>query len=370
MNIGLNTGIAVLLLPFVVLAQNRAASAPPQQAANTGFAELLDRPRLFVQHSRSWQSAGSGPAIPPGAQAAGFTMLALDSDFTQQLPSNWLGGCPVAGNGAPVTPFNTDDTGHTWWMNIWWANTYQPCNTVQVQDPTYGGLVLDMPWIVDSGAASKGTVIQSQSQDGTTSIDFPPNAYLEYTVRVTPPGDGTHGPYTVLYTWSTNAGAPFTEAAGYEADVSETSASFLIGYSAGIHNWGGGFAAFTWCQFNCGAPKPDLSHFDWGQYHTWGARLTSDGRSDAVMCSYINNVFIGCQDMHPVANFGPDRYGHYGDNFSQRLFLVLQHACEPWNKACLPNGTQQHMYVKSVRVWSCPTWQTKMCNRPVLRGAP
>src|SRR5262245_25357825 len=107
MKVGLDTGIAVLLLLFVVLAQNCAAPAPSRQAANAGFTELLDRPRLFAQHSRSWHP-WSTAAIPPGAQAAGFRTLALDSDFTQPLPSGWLGGCRVAGNGEPVTPFNTD----------------------------------------------------------------------------------------------------------------------------------------------------------------------------------------------------------------------------------------------------------------------
>lgn len=312
---------------------------------------------------------GSTPPVPAGAAAAGFTTLALNSDWTHSMPSNWLGGCPVAGNGAPVTAWNTDNTGHAWWLNIWWANSYQPCNTVQVQDPAFGGLVLDMPWVTDADKGKVGTVIQSQAEDGATSVDFPPNMYLEYTVRVTPIGDGSHAPYTVLNTWPANAGVRFTEAAGYEVDVSETSGNFLVGYTAGVHNWSVG-ATWVWCQFNCSAPNPDLSHFDWGQYHTWGARITSDGRSAAIMCSYIDNVFINCGDMQPKARFGPDQHRHFGDNFTQRLFLVLQHACEPWNNACLPNGTQQHMYVKSVRVWSCPTWQTTMCNKPVLRGAP
>src|SRR5262249_8960964 len=162
--------------------------------------------------------------------AAKFTTLALNSDFTVQLPPNWLGGWRVAGNGEPVTAFYTDDTGHTWGLNIWWANTYQPCNTLQVQDPTYGSLVLDMPWGVDSNAATIGTQLQSQAQDGATSIDFPPNMYLEYTVRVTPLGDSSHGPLAALNTWSANAGVRFTEAAGYEVDVSETSGIFLRGY--------------------------------------------------------------------------------------------------------------------------------------------
>jgi hypothetical protein len=37
------------------------------------------------------------PAVPAGVQPAGFTTLAANYDFTQPLPSNWLGYSPLDG---------------------------------------------------------------------------------------------------------------------------------------------------------------------------------------------------------------------------------------------------------------------------------
>src|SRR5580693_8938461 len=65
-------------------------------------------------------------SVPPGAAAAGFTTVALNSDFTQPQPANWLGGCANPGNGAPLSPmFYDDGVPHVWWQNIWWSAQYQ-----------------------------------------------------------------------------------------------------------------------------------------------------------------------------------------------------------------------------------------------------
>src|SRR5215469_5079547 len=146
-------------------------------------------------------------AIPPAAAAAaGFTTLALNSDFTQPLPANWLGGCTNPGNGQPVSPQFHDDGGpHIWWMNIWWSANYQSCNTVQLNDPAYGGLVLDMPWTIDSSYSSVGTVIETASWDYNRSTGtgqahtFPHGLYIEVTSRATPVA--MPGVYTALFTW-------------------------------------------------------------------------------------------------------------------------------------------------------------------------
>src|SRR6516225_180647 len=84
-----------------------------------------------------------GLGVPPGAAAAGFNTLALDDDFTKELPTNWLGGCSHAGNGEPVGNFRADDKRHTWWLNFWWAYNHQRCIVAQKSDPKFGGLVLD-----------------------------------------------------------------------------------------------------------------------------------------------------------------------------------------------------------------------------------
>ena len=93
---------------------------------------------LAASSAEAFRPRGSGPipsaalgiAVPAPAAAAGFTTLALNADFTQTLPANWLGGCAVAGNGSPNNI--SDNTGHTWYLNYWWSSTYQNCNTAKV----------------------------------------------------------------------------------------------------------------------------------------------------------------------------------------------------------------------------------------------
>jgi hypothetical protein len=304
--------------------------------------------------------AESGPTAPAGAQAAGYTTLALNSDFTHQLPSNWLGGCAVAGNGAPVGDFYQDDTGHTWWLNIWWSYNYQSCNTVQRADPDFGGLVLDMPWTVDNGYNNIGTVLQSASWDyhgptqgnyGTAN-SFPIGSYYEVVARISP--SSAAGTYMVLNTWGPDGIVDQNCGCQMEWDVMETDDNNLGLYDSAVHNWGAGGS--SWIL------SPGNWHLDPSQYNTYGLRVTTDG-TNAEGCTYINNVFQACAAM--PGGIGPKEV-------NGRNFLVLQNACDYWNQ---PNGQcnqgqVQHVYVKSVSVWSCANWQTTQCNGTLLTGAP
>jgi hypothetical protein len=309
--------------------------------------------------------AGAGPTAPAAAQVAGFTTLALNSDFTKQLPANWLGGCAVAGSGTPVGNFNSDDTGHTWWLNLWWSYNYQPCDTAQRADPTFGGLVLDMPWTVDNTHTAQGTVIQTASWDFVspasgqsgrgTAVSFPINSYYEFTARMTPLTNGT---YLALYTWAPE-GIAAQSLSGIEWDVIESDFGNQNNFDSAVHNWGnGGSGAFLWL----GHGPPGLpGGFDGSIYHTYAMRITSDG-TDVSGCSYIDGQFITCHSLPG---------GLSATEASQREFLILQNACDWWNYGgqCT-SGQQQHLYVKSVRVWSCANWQTTQCNGKVLAGAP
>src|SRR6187200_3041948 len=82
--------------------------------------------------------AGSAPTVPDPAQAAGFTTLSLNADFTQPFyatQSNWLA---CAGAADPQ----------------WWIGGAQtdgahppPCSSVrQANDPSTGQPVLNMTW--------------------------------------------------------------------------------------------------------------------------------------------------------------------------------------------------------------------------------
>jgi hypothetical protein len=298
---------------------------------------------------------GSQPPAPAGAAAAGFTTLALNSDFTQAMPSNWLGGCSVAGSGAPVN--TNDNTGHTWWMNIWWAWTYQHCLTKQVTDLVAGSLVLDMPWTVDTGALNVGTTLQSAAWFSTgqpnTGVTFPNNAYYEITYRISPVAPGSWGG---MFTWPL-LGMTDNNQQGIEHVIIELDTGRFAGSDAGIHNWGVPTkpGSFIWL----GQGSPGLpNNFDANQYHTFAIRSTSDGNTLSD-CAYIDNVLQSCV---PVPG------GLTSIEANAREVLILQNACDYWNGPC--NTGLQHMYVKNVRVWSCANWQTTQCNGSVLTAAP
>jgi hypothetical protein len=314
--------------------------------------------------------AGSGPTAPAGAQAAGFTTIALNSDFTQPMPDGWMGNCAHPGDGTPNNPqFYNDDKPHMWWQNIWWSAQYEGCVIGQVTDPVYGGTVLDMPWTVDSRAASVGTIMQSASWDynGSTGAgainSFPNNSYYEITFRITPVKPAAWGG---MNTW-TPEGIWQTDGAGLEQDIVELDNSPSAS-NAAVHNWAANNTAFCiWGGCNGSFPTP--ANFDPNQYHTFGLRVTTNGQpstdgSTMSTCAHIDNVFINCVSAPGGIN---------STEVAQRQFLIVQNACDHWNYngGCNGNdGTLQHMYVKSVRVWSCANWQTTQCNGPVLTGAP
>jgi hypothetical protein len=322
----------------------------------------------------------AGPSAPAGAAAAGFTTLALNSDFTQQMPAGWLGGCANPGD---YTPVNNADDGkpHSWWLNLWWSQNYYSCAVGQVADPAFGGLVLDMPWWVDNAYGNVGTVLETASWDYNAnggwpaspqgqSNDYPNNAYYEVTLRQTPIGAGV---YSVLNTWGPLGIAPAMNSNGssqtIEWDAMEIETGNIGHSDAAVHNWGnsGTAGGFLWCGIvgtGCGgfpAPGGLPSNFDTSQYHTYGMRVTSDG-TNMEGCAYVDNKLINCIPVTLNAF----------QKVSGRNFLVLQNACDWWN---LPSngctqGQRQDLYVKSVRVWSCASWQTAQCNGPVLSGAP
>src|SRR5262249_10166574 len=126
--------------------------------------------------------APSTPTIPAGAQAAGFTTLAVNYDFSQPQyanQSNWL-GCY---NGSfPSSGFQWYQVGQAPGLNY----TPVPCSLIrQVGDSTINKSVLDIGWPQSSFVPGThvNQLIQTQSQDTTSSTDFPPNVYIETMVR-------------------------------------------------------------------------------------------------------------------------------------------------------------------------------------------
>jgi hypothetical protein len=306
----------------------------------------------------------SGPTPPIAAQTVGFTTIALNADFTQPLPTNWLGGCP---NGPDGSATNTnDDTGHIWYNAIWWDKA-EPCTSKQLADPKYGGTTLDIPWPVHyDPSTSNGHGMQTASWNwplpasGSPSVGFsaPNSAYYEITARNEPAADSN---VMNFITW---AATGITGGdAGIEWDVMEMSG--LGGGDGAIHNWGaGGTGGWMWTTFNAQGAGNDILHadpsYDPAKYNTYGLRTVSDG-TNLRWCTYINNHLIRCGDL-PGGLTAAEK--------NQRLFVLPGTACYPGNNnySCPLEGQTQHIYIRSIRVFSCASWAATECNLSSIPG--
>jgi len=321
----------------------------------------------WVWNGHYFVESAAGPphsSIPGGARAAGFNTVALNEDFTKQKPADWLGGCAHAGDGRPVLPWGQDDHGHTWWLNFWWAYGSQPCLTAQRQDPQYGGLALDLPWHVNTAKAAEGTVIESisenyNSQNHTgTAIAFPLGSYYQIIARFSP--TDLPGVLLTLHTWGPDGVWSYDCGCVIEWDVMETSGPEVWKYDSAVHNWGaggGGFILHPWRPEDL-APG---TRFDPATYNIYGLRVTYDGSSRAVGCTYVNDVFQRCAEIQ------------IGDRErNARHFLIVGNLCDYWNQ---PNGRCQdgvetHVYVRKVEVFSCAQWQAGACPGTLLATGP
>ena len=104
--------------------------------------------------------AGSAPAVPAAAQAAGFTTLALNADFSQPeyAGSSWFdcGGSE-----------NTDKVWHQ--DDQLYNDGFPPCSDiVQVNDG--GNIVLDL--IYRAGQTPHWQALTTKSYDGNHSISY------------------------------------------------------------------------------------------------------------------------------------------------------------------------------------------------------
>ncbi len=401
------------------------------------FAAMLLAPSLAYSANPSGDlsvqvvPAASSPAVPAGAQAAGFTTLAANYDFTQPLPSNWLGCSPW--DGQP----------HQWYQDPSGSNP--PCDIRQTFDSVAGTTVLDIGWQPSyQASAYPYTVQQIYTHSPTIPIqiatDFP-NAYYEATFRYqsTPNVSGgflNNIPAGLQSWWSFPNQRPGQQL-GWELDFLDSFMKYNGCFSGGVVNYTGGTTSQTTY-----APNP-CPNYTANQYHTVGMRVTGDGTSQAAFCSYFDGVQVGtCQtwpyqgdeavQRHPLILWQgiacgpggpiPDQscvntsitavYNSGGKIAIQTAAAVNYAKCNLMNisgvggigaanglhSACSKSGntsdtdwilqdtswpggsytvggtvnplTRTDMLVKSVRVWSCGMWQTTMCNGTPLTATP
>jgi len=242
--------------------------------------------------------------VPAAAATAGFNTLALNSDFSQPQPTGWF-GCIGSG------------PGHIWYAGIEGGDTLAaPCSTTGgttrynlVTDALTGTQALDLSFkstdLMDG--ARRYTTIQTVDDQGS-----PPNAccvlgelfpygfYMEATYRVatTPavPLNAIGGTWWGF--WQGGQGlAPYTNPhVTIEIDHPEQHGE-LFGTCCGNYGPDSDWAVLNWSGAGGGGYFPSdayLNGYDTTAYHTYGVKVTTDGSSGLVVCSYVDNNQKGC----------------------------------------------------------------------------
>jgi hypothetical protein len=274
----------------------------------------------------SVQIVATGSTVPAPAQAAGFTTLALNADFS--LPfyatqSNWL-DCAGASNPQ--------------WYRAWigfGSGIAAPCSAANQQtDPSTGQPALLLHWQDDyyNGAPVAGFPLQTVDNNGNGNR-IPANAYFEVTARYNP---SSFGPFANGDMWSYTADGTSVEWDGLEIwRVGASDASTCM------HNNANGFIDCIWS----GDP-PNTPSIDWRAYHTYAWRVTSSGPGGSgFWCMYIDGQLqANCRDWHATS-------GELA-GIDQTMQLLVDMACRGPTPPC-STGQTVDLWVKSVRIFSC-----------------
>jgi Ca-dependent carbohydrate-binding module xylan-binding len=295
--------------------------------------------------------------VPPGAQAAGYTTLAFESDFTQPGYANLSNWLDCAGAASPE-----------WFIGGAIGHSPPPCSRISMISD--GGVqVLDIKF-TSADAANLGTVLTTLNSALTRGVDFPNGTYWEITYRLTAAGRDNN-PYgtelTGFFTWS-NSGQLGASSSYMELDFLETYASGCCHEGSIIHMWG----AVPYGQGDLVVSGYGLPEYQVDQtaYHTIASRITQDGTSNLAMCMYIDGQLQNCRDMVSAGNSGAAAITPA--QLNERNFPAL--AVGPVNTT--PVAATMDMLVKDVRIWTCANWQGTLntpghaCNGAVLTSAP
>jgi len=244
--------------------------------------------------SKNYVISVTGSTVPPGAQAAGFTTLASNFDFTQSLPANWLGCKPYDGNA------------HQWYQNNLNYGLPACANISQVFDSVASSNVLDIPWLASyptaNGQWSKNGMVTCEGGwdyctgaglPPVTQVDYP-NAYFEVVFRVQttpemspqPPGHNLPGSMQAFWMLPSNCCGGFS---GWETDIAETWNHYSGCADQNIidHDSSGGGTGWLLNIAPC-------ANLDSSVYHTWAVRVTQNSSGNMGWCGYIDGTITGC----------------------------------------------------------------------------
>jgi hypothetical protein len=294
----------------------------------------------------------SSSSVPAPAAAAGFNTQIASYDFTSSAyanPATWL-DCKGA------SPYQWSAGG-----------AYQPtsfcASDVITTDPTYGGQVLDIQWNPSDYVSGNYNVngistMGSNNTYSTSTFTMPSSVYIEVVAR-SPTANYSACPtyfciQTDAWSWAGNGSDAFLEYDFIETysnnGTPANTTEGVVGYYGGLNMYP---TAFNHEHFS------DVPGFDASQYNTFGIRQALDNSGNISYCLYLNGTIVDqTQGSYPQ----PYKclLGNYGTPQALlRDYLVLSDGPQ---KGANNYTTTTHFYVKSIKVWSCTSWNSSLAN--------
>jgi len=332
---------------------------------------------------------GTGLTAPPQAAAQGFTTNMINADFTTGSTTGQTSVCLTC------QPYS-EVPGYQWYeqfnglLENAGSNIAYPFND-------NGTTVL----MIQNGACCYGSVkgrsgISRISNYGTYGIKMPFNGYFEVEMRM--PEFNTI-PIWVNF-WSTDVNAANGSEDGYinnEFDWSgeehgvggASSGAMLLGGGLNWNCWQGAqFWDPPYCAWGDVGPggasvNQYIPGFDPTQYHKYASLVYQTDANHMKSCFYVDGVQIPASGSSncAVISINNNSSGGVG-NASAYCGSDLKTNCYEGYERVTPvvdltsscnsdegsdfscwGGKTAHVYVKTVRAWSCATWQTTECSQ-------
>ena len=312
--------------------------------------------------------AGSPPAAPPPAQAAGFTTCVVCFDWTASSGGVFVNGSAPDGVNAAQTNTWLDCAGAS--SPLWY--NYLPgyavaggCPSI-VNDGAGNPRVLQLSMPATTCLSGQTCHFQGMQcckpTSGSPQFTLPTNFYEEFTVWL--PSPLPHNAFTGTF-WVTSLGA-VSNGNGLEFDSFEIAADASGNTAPGNWisnwiNWQSGTACGVPCylpeNWNGGSAPPHAPGYSpTSGYHNIGMRITSDGSSSMYKCMWLDGVFQNCVSQ----SVGADLLASQLNDTNSRtdgLMTITPYQNTSTNITFVEN-------IKSFNIWSCTNWKTTACSTP------
>ncbi len=294
----------------------------------------------------SFQGAQVSGGTPAQAAAAGFTTQALNADFT------------IVGGAFSNTATYIDNCGAT--------ATYRFYLTLFVSVPGGGGVPNGLPCNATAITTDGGIqVLHMQAPANqyyelhwpgywlkSDGLGMPNETYQEIVFRTTNATlvqDGSSSFFfSIIDMWRQGRGV--TSSGTFPpGEWNETDFLEVTGINNTINNWGGGLITVQNNTLMFGPVTHSTN--DLTQYHKLGVLTTSDESTNYWKCTWMDDVFIQCINQLQAAAISYLQH----DN---SMVIDLGTGGPTLNGT---GNTISDLYIKSIKIWECPNWQTATC---------